>query len=754
MLQNANKLLLLLLMLVVASPVLAQDITSVRDINAIPDSQITTLQTSAENLTGGDISANIFNETFGTTVTIVVVLTSDPRNSGLAGLDDAGQPDRVHMFGRDTSSVSLGNEGMGIQIVDGAYATNNLLSFGLGEVVKITGTIDAFQTVMQISPETIEFLGLYSDLGLPDSILDPVVVTTDQLNSAVGTEDGVQTNWANWSDYRAQFVRLEGVTLQNRLLNNPDRPDFYVSSDDGTTVLNFYDTGLQFRNDRDDYPSTFNNSDISMLDDFTPPPPGSVLNLQGYLLMQPFADQIGRSVPDHGLVSIVPFERRGCEDETSNFRCDLEVTETPPSFTSLIGPTSVPDGSEGVTISFTVEADPSRTIDSASCTYTTSEDATEQTVDASLNGDAYECVIPAQGDGVFTLYQASATDNTGAEALSETEEYRTLVDGIDSISDVQATIDEGRGSSPFDGFDAVAMNIIATVQSDPGTSGFIVLQDNADLDAWTGITLFESETALERGDIIEITEADISEFRGATQLGNATYTVMSSGNETLGYKTVTTDVLLDEAIAEAHEGMMLQFDNVTITTQNADNPDDNTAANFGEWGISSDGTVENQLRVDDGSDALASDPEPFDGVPAGVNFEVINRWGVYSFHRGFLSESFGNFKLIPESIEDLGEVTNVANETGDLPSKFSLEQNFPNPFNPTTSITYAVPATGHVTLEVYDLLGRTVKVLVNGVVTVGEYTHQFDAADLPSGMYLYRFTAGNQTSTRKMLLLK
>ena len=94
---------------------MAQDITSVRDINAIPQENIDALIAGGENLTEADITANIFNELSGQTVTIVVALLSDPRNSGLANVTD-GRPSRVHMFVRDTSAVTQGNEGMGIQV--------------------------------------------------------------------------------------------------------------------------------------------------------------------------------------------------------------------------------------------------------------------------------------------------------------------------------------------------------------------------------------------------------------------------------------------------------------------------------------------------------------------------------------------------------------------------------------------------------------------------------------------------------------
>ena len=714
---------------------MAQDITSVRDINAIPQAQLDILNAGGENLMAGDITANIYNELNGTEVTIVVVLMSDPKNSGLGNVTD-GRPSRVHMFGRDTSSVSLGNDGMGIQIVDGAWDTNNLLSFARGDVVQITGNVSPFGTTMQISPNSLTLLGSYTDLGLPASILDPVVVTTDEVNMAVGVDDGVQTNWDNLARLRNQFVRVEGATLQARdLFTNPDRPDFHISSDGGTTIMNFYDTGIQFRNDRGgDYPDTFNNDNITGLDDFEPPPPGSVVNMQGFLVFQAFANSIGRSVPADAILSIAPFERRGC-DGTEGFRCDLEVTETPPVISNIMGPDFVPDGSADVTISFGVEADPSRSITGSSCTYFTSEDATEMMVSATQNGDAWECTIPAQGDGVFTTYWTSSTDNTGAVSTSDQAAYRTLVDGINSIEDIQLTIDGGPGDSPFSGV-TTAMAITAYVVSDPATSGIVVIQDDVNLDPWTGVLVDNIEDgAVAFGDMVSITEARVEERFGVTQIDDVVWSVVSSGNAVPDYKTVTTDVLVDDNIAEAHEGMMLRFENVVIT---------NNDAGFGEWAFSSDGTDDNALFADDNSNDIASDF-------AAMTWAGGER---LAFLRGIWWFSFGNYKLVPETAADIGDVTNVANEDDGLPNRFALEQNFPNPFNPSTSIDYAVPATGHVTLEVFDLLGRQVRSLVDGSLPAGDYTVTFNAGNLPSGLYLYRLTTSGKSVTKQMVLLK
>jgi hypothetical protein len=97
----------------------------------------------------------------------------------------------------------------------------------------------------------------------------------------------------------------------------------------------------------------------------------------------------------------------------------------------------------------------------------------------------------------------------------------------------------------------------------------------------------------------------------------------------------------------------------------------------------------------------------------------------------------------------------VANETdGALPSSITLEQNFPNPFNPTTLISYSLPQSQYVRLSVIDMLGRQVAELVNRVQTVGEHQITFDAVDLSSGIYIYRLDAGAESVTKKMILLK
>jgi glucuronoarabinoxylan endo-1,4-beta-xylanase len=89
-----------------------------------------------------------------------------------------------------------------------------------------------------------------------------------------------------------------------------------------------------------------------------------------------------------------------------------------------------------------------------------------------------------------------------------------------------------------------------------------------------------------------------------------------------------------------------------------------------------------------------------------------------------------------------------------LPLSFKLEQNYPNPFNPATTIAFQVPVASHVTLKIYDLLGKEIATLVDEQKSPGKHQAHFDAAGLSAGVYFYRLRAGEFSQTRKLLLVK
>ena len=163
-------------------------------------------------------------------------------------------------------------------------------------------------------------------------------------------------------------------------------------------------------------------------------------------------------------------------------------------------------------------------------------------------------------------------------------------------------------------------------------------------------------------------------------------------------------------------------------------------AGFGEWAISN-GTAGDTCRVDDYAE--------YDYVPS-------NGDNVYV--RGVVAYTIGNYKIEPRGNEDI-----AANPTGVsddyFGGKFGLAQNMPNPFNPETRIAFNLTAPGDVTLEIYDVAGRTVATLLDRHMDAGAHVAHWDGRTsdgerAASGVYFYKLAAGDQNVSRKMVLLK
>lgn len=106
-----------------------------------------------------------------------------------------------------------------------------------------------------------------------------------------------------------------------------------------------------------------------------------------------------------------------------------------------------------------------------------------------------------------------------------------------------------------------------------------------------------------------------------------------------------------------------------------------------------------------------------------------------------------------------GPQTGVVRQSSGFPSTIGLKQNYPNPFNPTTRIRFTIEGSGFTTLKVYDLLGKSVATLVDGILAPGEHSVVFsftdnDAMHLTSGIYFYRLTSGGNSITKKMVVAK
>jgi plastocyanin len=123
----------------------------------------------------------------------------------------------------------------------------------------------------------------------------------------------------------------------------------------------------------------------------------------------------------------------------------------------------------------------------------------------------------------------------------------------------------------------------------------------------------------------------------------------------------------------------------------------------------------------------------------------VTKAGIYNYvctpHASFMT---GSFSVVATGVEITG--TNV--------NGYQLAQNFPNPFNPVTTIKFSIPENKSVSLKIYDINGKEIKTIVNGNMTAGEYKYELNASELASGIYFYKLESDNFVETRRMMLIK
>lgn len=143
--------------------------------------------------------------------------------------------------------------------------------------------------------------------------------------------------------------------------------------------------------------------------------------------------------------------------------------------------------------------------------------------------------------------------------------------------------------------------------------------------------------------------------------------------------------------------------------------------------------------------------------PGFLPLDSVNTETQYTWYGANMSDSSGT-TYFPDCI---GGGIKVLTPTGlddkvdqNLPANFSLDQNYPNPFNPKTIINYTVPNSGHVKLEVFNILGQSARVLTDRFQNSGSYEAEFDASSFPSGIFFYRLSQDDRSITKKMVLIK
>jgi len=161
------------------------------------------------------------------------------------------------------------------------------------------------------------------------------------------------------------------------------------------------------------------------------------------------------------------------------------------------------------------------------------------------------------------------------------------------------------------------------------------------------------------------------------------------------------------------------------------------------------------VYLKNGKNVIAVEVHSKDTTSPSISFDaqVADNYGLTYINLGQEWFYYDKGAVPPDQVVDKSTLL-VAGREGVLPEKSLLMPNYPNPFNPVTKIGYQLATAGHVTLKVYDILGREAAVLVDEFKTPGLYDVQFDASRYASGVYFYRLETGSYGSVRKMMLLK
>ena len=306
----------------------------------------------------------------------------------------------------------------------------------------------------------------------------------------------------------------------------------------------------------------------------------------------------------------------------------------------------------------------------------------------------------------------------------------------------------------------------------------------------TSTTGFSADDGIEKDSVIDFGAAKIHLINLSNQLSALTPTdtvKFEYGHvELVGHNNVENVFYVDGA-------MLSTANNFTVDVPNNSTAIVNVSGNFVEWmgGCNVIGTTKEKVLINffeadtlklHGINVTASilAPKSVLDFSAGlVTGQVMVRcmFGAGQYNNSMFDgtitggSSIANFATIvsatqssmPSLIDVPASMARVTNKpdgaTGVendnvIPNEFNLLQNYPNPFNPTTTISFSLANDGFVNLTVFNITGEKVASLVNREYQTGNYTVEFNANDLPSGIYLYRLSAGNFVSTKKMILMK
>ncbi|MBK9099757.1 MAG: T9SS type A sorting domain-containing protein [bacterium] len=707
---------LLLMLLYINSSLFSQTSVTVEDIQYLPDSVLINIGDQPSPLNGQQVKVK------GIVMVSPLVNPQNDRRpimwSGARWVtylyDPDGQVhdqfDGINVLQMDTSAQY---QGTFFDLIDTA------------QVVEITLTVNEFNTTTQgevlISPVT------------PVSIIQQLPKRPDPIELEISDfmSGGVLNPLAE--KYEGQYVIIRNVVTSDR---NASTGTFRINDGQGNYMFMFDQSGY----------FTLRGHRLTGLTTYQPPVDGTVLSyIRGVIQTRTTGYYIGPMYPN-----------------------DMEIAVTPPSISSLRR--SLPQVLTNQSVTLTANVTDDGSVDSVRLYYRVDGGNYTAVNMTHGTGNSYSGVIPGvNSDSAIVDYYIWSKDNQGNTStlpsnINNVQYFYLVLNRNVTIQDVQYS-PFGTDVSGYNGYRVPLTGVVTADTSDctPTFALRIYMQNGQG--PWSGIQVGTRGTngstirGFQKGQLVTVNglvwDEAVTPTFNVTRIDSITSVqVISSGNplptpEVLQTTTIGTGGL-GQIQKEQWESVLIRYNNVTVTNENADFP-----SNFGEMYVS-DGSTDTRVELEDGNHDYhnLSDPTRLYYVKTGSTFDAL---------QGVLYYSFGNYKLVPRNNNDFIGYNPVSVETdGTIPTQYGLSQNYPNPFNPSTKINFSLPFESNVRLSVFNILGQEVKVLVdNQIQSIGNYNLTFDARDLPSGIYFYRLTASslgdndqNFVDVKKMMLIK
>jgi hypothetical protein len=436
---------------------------------------------------------------------------------------------------------------------------------------------------------------------------------------------------------------------------------------------------------------------------------------------------------------------------------DMVLGSFPPVISKVQRSVVIPTSSDAVEVTATIEdtdPDASGTITEATLVYGTGgTELGRLAMTWSAVSKEAEAQIPAQANGSTIWYYIIAKDNSNETTqwpvdISKARPFYIVRDGVLRIRDVQYT----PYTDGVPGCVGAIVTLRGTVVAD-STLGIVYMQDGTD--PWSGI-LLRGDAAIRTlgiGEDVTVTgkvaEGYSSGTNGNTALIDATIVTKHGAAAVPTPVVLATNTFQSEVVrdgtptAEQYEGMLVRFENLTVTTPNADA---GAGSNFGEFGVT-DGS--GMMRVDD----IGTWKTVYTTDSTKTALTFLRTGTKMSSLTGIMFYSFGNYKLQPRGASDFQDVVTSIERVSTVPSALKLHAVHPNPASLTrhgaATVGFDLATSQSVTITLHDALGRETARLADGRYDAGSYRATIATGSLSAGVYFVRMaTTSGVQSTR------